>query len=92
MYFTFICVLDKIEDGGSSQQEAHNLTDTTNKTKMPFSQKFTVAFRADAIDPNAKNVVKLFQDKTLSNFAKWPVINVNYHLMAVTYKSIPMGR
>ncbi len=59
---------------------------------MPFSKKFTIAFRADAIDPNAKHVVKLFQDKTLSNFAKWPVINVNHHLMAVTYKSSAMGR
>lgn len=91
MYFTVIYVLDKIEDGGPSQQEAHILTQTTNKTRMPFSKKFTIAFRADAIDPNAKNVVKLFEDKTLSNFVKWPVINVN-HLMAVTYKSIPMGR
>ena len=59
---------------------------------MPFSQKFTVAFHADAISPNAKNVVKLFEDKTLSNFIKWPVINLNHHMMAVTYKSIPMGR
>jgi len=84
-------VVDKIEGGGPSQQETHNLTDTT-LFKMPFSQKFTVAFRGDAINPNAKNVVKLFEDKTLSNFAKWPVINVNPHLMAVTYKSSPMGR
>ena len=59
---------------------------------MPFSQKFTVAFRADAINPNAKNIVKLFEDKTLTNFIKWPVINLNHHMMAVTYKSSAMGR
>lgn len=82
----------KLKNGYAANRRHTTRRRYKNKSRMPFSKKFTIAFRGDAINPNAKNVVKLFEDKTLSNFTKWPVINVDHHLMAVTYKSIPMSR